>query len=138
LVDLVDRLRSRNPNDRPASAEEVIELLEPYLVRPSTDDPRNWVGQRKADLVLNVLLGRFTAADVCWRYGLEIAEFEDWKERFFTGARQALEPSGALADTVPDLAARPNAPSSEPSTVKSMLPHLRSNLLPEALALPAD
>src|SRR5207244_3871541 len=34
LAEIVDRLRARDPEKRPASAEEVIDLLQPFAVAP--------------------------------------------------------------------------------------------------------
>jgi serine/threonine-protein kinase len=91
LAAVVDRLRARNPADRPASAEEAIALLKPFAARPADEDPERWSGRRKAALVLEVLQGRTTAAEACRRYGLAAEELEGWRKRFLKGAEQALD-----------------------------------------------
>jgi eukaryotic-like serine/threonine-protein kinase len=92
LAVVVDRLRERDPALRPASAAEAITLLEPFARKPVLDDPQTWDGRRKAGLVLTVLRGQATVADVCTRHGLTVEEFERWQQRFLEGAEQALEP----------------------------------------------
>jgi eukaryotic-like serine/threonine-protein kinase len=88
LAALVDRLRARNPADRPQTAEEVVALLKPFA--EGTEDPRAWDGKRKAALVLEVLTGQLSAADACSRYGLTTEEMERWRQRFLAGAEMAL------------------------------------------------
>lgn len=88
LSSLVDRLRARNPQERPGSAEEVVALLKPFA--EGVDDPRQWDGKRKAALVLDVLAGRLSAADASARYGLLAEELERWRQRFLAGAEMAL------------------------------------------------
>jgi eukaryotic-like serine/threonine-protein kinase len=92
LAEIVDRLRARDPASRPANAAEVIELLEPFA-HASADDPRNWSGQHKAALVLDVLQGRTSAGEVCTQSGLDPEEFEKWQQRFLEAAQQALDPT---------------------------------------------
>jgi eukaryotic-like serine/threonine-protein kinase len=88
LAAVVDRLRARNPADRPQTAEEVGALLKPFA--EGTEDPRAWDGKRKAALVLDVLTGKLSAADACSRYGLTAEELDRWRERFLAGAEMAL------------------------------------------------
>ena len=115
LAAVVDRLRSRDPAARPATADEVITLLEPYLLSPS-DDPAGWDGRRKAALVLDVLQGKATAAEVCMRHCVGPAEFEGWHQRFLEGAEQALDPNapqGANQARLRDLHAKIGAQAME-------------------------
>jgi hypothetical protein len=91
LAAVVDRLRARRPEDRPASAAEAITLLEPFAARPGAAEPGQWDGRRKAALVLEVLQGRLNAVEACRRHGLTAAEFENWRKRFLEGAKRALE-----------------------------------------------
>lgn len=103
LAMVVDRLRSRSPAARPSSAEEVINLLEPYAHETRVDDPREWEGRHKAAVVMEVLLGRSTVSEVCQRHGLEISEFEVWRKRFLEGAAQALDPGAPNTFTSPEV-----------------------------------
>jgi hypothetical protein len=88
LAALVDRLRARQPQDRPQTAEEVIALLKPFAA--GEEDPRTWDGRRKAALVLDVLTGKLKPEDVTNRYGLSAAELDQWRQRFLSGAETAL------------------------------------------------
>ncbi len=122
LAAVVDRLRSRDPAARPASAAEVIELLEPFARKPKDDDPAHWDGKRKAALVLEVLQGRTTATDACTYHCVPAAEFESWRQRFLAGAEQALDPSGAPApDLVRELHAQIGAQAMEIQALKRQL-----------------
>jgi serine/threonine protein kinase len=92
LAAVVDGLRSRDPVARPASAEEVITLLEPFARAPTANqDPQHWDGRRKASLVLEVLRNDLTVAEACTSFGVAEEEFERWRLRFLEGAAQALE-----------------------------------------------
>jgi serine/threonine-protein kinase len=88
LAAIVDGLRARNPADRPATAEAVIELLEPFTL--DKDDPMSWDGSRKATLVLDVLRGKTTPEEVEQHWGLPPAELLRWQECFLAGAERAL------------------------------------------------
>jgi len=122
LADIVDRLRAREPELRPASAVEVIELLEPFA-RPAADrDPRFWDGRRKAELVLDVLQGRGTAVEVCTRSGVDHAELERWQRCFLQAAEQALDPAAAhQAELIRELHAQIGAQAMEIQGLKRRL-----------------
>jgi serine/threonine protein kinase len=96
LAALVDRLRARDPAARPATADEVIALLEPFAQH--LPNATSWDGKRKAGLVLDVLQGRTTSAAVCDLHGIAEEDFESWKRRFLQGGKLAL----AAADESPD------------------------------------
>ncbi len=51
---------------------------------------KRWTAKRRAALVLEILRGETTAAEAARRYGLTVAEIEQWKERFLGGAENAL------------------------------------------------
>jgi serine/threonine-protein kinase len=122
LAAVVDRLRARNPANRPATAEETIALLEPYLPKIRVDDPHLWDGRRKAELVLTVLQGKQSAADACQRHGLELTELDDWTQRFLEGARQALESAnGTLSSRVSDLDSKVSTQATEIASLKKLL-----------------
>ncbi len=91
LAALVDRLRARDPADRPASADEVIALLSPYArVGSSATTPLPWNGARKAALVLDVLQGKMTVERACAGNDLNPEEFAMWRDRFVEGGKRAL------------------------------------------------
>jgi serine/threonine protein kinase len=119
LAAVVDRLRSRNPADRPASAEETISLLEPFARNQGAEDPKRWDARRKAGLVLEVLQGQVSASEACARHGLTSEEFERWRQRFLDGATQALDPAAAPAEDVRELYAKIGAQAMEIEMLKS-------------------
>ena len=98
LAAIVDRLRSRDPAARPASADETITQLEPYLRPAVPGGSPIWDAPRKAALVLEVLQGKLDATQACERHGLARDEFEQWHQRFMAGAYQALDPTTTLSD----------------------------------------
>jgi serine/threonine-protein kinase len=91
LAAVVNRLRDRDPAARPAGADEVISLLEPFA-RAGSAAALPWDARRKAALVLEVLQGGTTADEACRRHGLAAEEFERWRLRFLEGAERALDP----------------------------------------------
>jgi serine/threonine protein kinase len=122
LAAIVDRMRSREPELRPASAAEVIAQLEPFAPPAADRDPRLWDGRRKAALVLDVLQGRSTPADACARCGLDRAEFERWQHCFLEGAEQALDQAAARqTDLIRDLHAQIGAQAMEIQGLKRPL-----------------
>jgi transposase-like protein len=46
--------------------------------------------KRKASLVLSIIKGETSMQEAARQHGLTVAEIEDWKERFFLGAENAL------------------------------------------------
>jgi eukaryotic-like serine/threonine-protein kinase len=90
LAGIVDRLRAVNPDDRPASAEETLALLEPFS-GGSLPPPQQWTAQRKFNLVLQVLEGKLSSRAACTQHNLGRKEFDGWRHRFLEGARAALE-----------------------------------------------
>src|SRR5262249_24955087 len=118
LVAVVDALRCRNPEDRPATAEEAVALLEPVA---SMKLPKSGVvkvagvveGGAKASLVLDVLQGRLSAEAACERHGLTPAEFEQWRKRFLEGARKAFELARPGEDLVRELRGKIEAQARE-------------------------
>jgi eukaryotic-like serine/threonine-protein kinase len=102
LAVIVDRLRARNPLHRPATAEEVIQLLQPFAPKAPEAAPVVWDGARKVELVLEVLRGNLTSVEACRRHGIALEEFEKWRHAFLEGGRRAFE-ADAATHTQPDL-----------------------------------
>jgi serine/threonine protein kinase len=100
LATVVDRLRSRDPAMRPATADEVIVLLKPYR-KYSPDGPQSWDGRRRAAFVLDVLTGKIPLVDGQLKHpgapGLE--ELERWQQKFLEGAQQALDPNASNGES---------------------------------------
>jgi len=57
---------------------------------PDSKDVKRWTTKRRSALVLEILRGETTAAEAARKHGLTVAEVEDWKERFLSGAENAL------------------------------------------------
>jgi len=122
LATIVDRLRARDPASRPASAIEVIALLEPFARAAADRDPRLWDGRRKAALVLDVLQGRSNPAEACTRSGVDQPEFERWQQCFLEAGEQALDPTTAnQEDLVRELHAQIGAQAMEIQGLKKRL-----------------
>jgi serine/threonine-protein kinase len=96
LVAIVDRLRSRDPAARPATADEVAASLESFA-QPAAEAPP-WDGKRKAALVLEVLQGQTTLASACELHGISENQFESWKRRFIQGGKLALASADETSD----------------------------------------
>jgi serine/threonine protein kinase len=122
LAALVDRLRARAPDQRPASADEAIALLEPFTRKNREAVPTPWDARRKAALVLEVLRGKFNAAEACARNSVSPIEFETWQRRFLQGAEQALGPgAGKTPDAIRELHAQIGAQAMEIQALKRRL-----------------
>lgn len=57
---------------------------------PEELDIKRWTAKRRAALVLSLLRGETSAQEAARQHGLTVAEVEDWKERFLSGAENAL------------------------------------------------
>jgi serine/threonine protein kinase len=130
LAAVADRLRARDSAARPATADEVIALLEPFLhYRP--DEPEAWDGPLKASLVLDVLRGQTTAAAVCAQNRIAADEFERWRKRFVEAGARAFDPHGVNGEAVNgmlrDLHAKIGAQAMEIEALKARLPAAERN-----------
>jgi serine/threonine protein kinase len=90
LAAVVDRLRQRNPADRPQSADEVIRLLEPLAVDLPVEDRATLPPERKAELVLQALTGTAKVTDLCQQHRIPQADFDRWRQAFVEAGRRAL------------------------------------------------
>ncbi len=57
---------------------------------PDDNTLKRWTAKRRSALVLDILRGTTTVAEAARAHGLTVAEIEHWKERFLTGAENAL------------------------------------------------
>ena len=55
-----------------------------------SDPVQRWTTKKKTALVLSVLKGETSAAEAARKHGLTIAQVEEWRERFLSGAENAL------------------------------------------------
>ncbi len=51
---------------------------------------KRWTAKRRAGLVMEILRGDLAVAEAARKHGLTVAEVEAWRERFLTGAENAL------------------------------------------------
>ena len=56
----------------------------------SADTPQRWTAKRRAALVLSIVKGETSAQAAARKYGPTVAEIEEWRDRFFLGAENAL------------------------------------------------
>jgi len=54
------------------------------------EEIQRWTGGRKAAVVLDVIKGKATPADLARRHDLTVAEIESWVEKFLEGGREGL------------------------------------------------
>lgn len=54
------------------------------------NNPKRWTAKRRAALVIDILRGSTTVVEAARAHGLTVAEIEQWKERFLSGAENAL------------------------------------------------
>ena len=60
------------------------------MAEAEKEDIQRWTTKRKAALVLSILKGETSIQEAARKHGLTVAELEDWTERFFLGAENAL------------------------------------------------
>ncbi|HVP19564.1 MAG TPA: DUF1153 domain-containing protein [Spirochaetia bacterium] len=54
------------------------------------EDVQRWTTRRKAALVVSIIKGETSIQEAARQHGLTVAEIEDWQERLFLGAENAL------------------------------------------------
>ncbi len=55
------------------------------------DEPaKRWTAKRRTALVIEILRGDTSVAEAARKHGLTVADIEDWRERFLSGAENAL------------------------------------------------
>jgi eukaryotic-like serine/threonine-protein kinase len=91
LAAVVDRMRERDPANRPVSALEVIALLQPFAKETSSLELDSWSGYRKADLVMQMFAGQATTEALCTQNRLDSVHLERWCKQFVEGGIRALE-----------------------------------------------
>ncbi len=53
-------------------------------------NPKRWTAKRRAAFVVDILRGSTTVVEAARAHALTVAEIEQWKERFLSGAEHAL------------------------------------------------
>jgi transposase-like protein len=59
---------------------------------------KRWTAKRRVALVVDILRGDTSVAEAARKHGLTVAEVEDWRERFLSGAENALRSRPADED----------------------------------------
>ena len=54
------------------------------------EDVQRWTAKRRVALVLSIVRGETSVAEAARKHGLTVAEIEEWRDRFFLGAENAL------------------------------------------------
>jgi transposase-like protein len=54
------------------------------------ETPQRWTAKRRSALVLSLLRGETSAAEVARKHGLTVGQVEEWREAFLLGAENAL------------------------------------------------
>jgi transposase-like protein len=54
------------------------------------DQVQRWTAKRRSALVLSILRGDLSVQEAARQHGLTVAEIEDWRDRFLSGAENAL------------------------------------------------
>ncbi len=54
------------------------------------EDGQGWTAERRAELVISILKGEASTQEAARQHGLTASELENWKERFLSGAEDAL------------------------------------------------
>lgn len=61
-----------------------------------------WTAKRRVALVISIVKGETSLAEAARTHGLTIAEVEDWREKFLSGAENALRTRPKDEDAVKD------------------------------------
>ena len=51
---------------------------------------KRWTARRRSALILSILRGEVSTQEAARKHGLTVKELEEWKERFLSGAENAL------------------------------------------------
>ncbi len=51
---------------------------------------KRWTAKRRVALIVEILRGDLSVAEAARKHGLTVADVEDWRERFLTGAENAV------------------------------------------------
>jgi transposase-like protein len=65
-------------------------LKEGRVADRDLENVRRWTARRRVALVLQIVKGETSAQEAARKHGLTLAEAEDWKEKFLSGAENAL------------------------------------------------
>src|SRR5660398_101577 len=54
------------------------------------EEVQRWTAKRRTALIVSIIRGETSVQEAARKYGLTVAEVEDWREKFLSGAENAL------------------------------------------------
>ena len=60
------------------------------MVEELPEEIQRWTAKRRTALIVSIVRGDTSAQEAARQHGLTVAEIEDWRERFFLAAENAL------------------------------------------------
>ena len=66
------------------------------------NEVQRWTAKRRTALVLSILKGQTTIVEAARKHGLKVAEIEEWKDKFLSGAENALRSRPRNQEAVKD------------------------------------
>ena len=57
---------------------------------PEEPEIQRWTAKRRTSLVLSILKGEISIQEAARKHALKVSEVQDWKDRFLSGAENAL------------------------------------------------
>src|SRR5665811_1608782 len=54
------------------------------------EEVQRWTAKRRSALIVSIIRGETSVQEAARKYGLTVAEVEDWREKFLSGAENAL------------------------------------------------
>ena len=72
------------------------------MTADASEPIERWTAKRRVALVGSILKGETSVAEAARTHGLTVAEVEDWREKFLSGAENALRTRPKDEDAVKD------------------------------------
>ncbi len=72
------------------------------MAADASEPIERWTAKRRVALVVSILKGETSVAEAARTHGLTVAEVEDWREKFLSGAENALRTRPKDEDAVKD------------------------------------
>lgn len=60
------------------------------MVEELPEEIQRWTAKRRSALIVSIVRGETSVQEAARQHGLTVAEIEDWRERFFLAAENAL------------------------------------------------
>ena len=72
------------------------------MAADASEPIERWTAKRRVALVVSILKGETSVAEAARTHGLTVAEVEDWRDKFVSGAENALRTRPKDEDAVRD------------------------------------